>query len=158
MIINATYIRAMRRLLPIHRRQTNRLKVLDFVMEEFDFIFNRYRNYRAELLYRLNVSGETGSLEAHLNKVVPGADGSIQILHERDIGVKVQLRTEGGNNTVRVGLRSANVGVKIALRGEQVAQFDTSFVVKIPAAADSNKVTQIVNQYRLAGKSFKVIN
>jgi hypothetical protein len=139
----------------MHKRQPNRLKVLDFIMSQLDKVFISYRNYRNNLIYRLNVSGETGSLQAHLNRVIDNANNSILIQHEKDTGISVQLRSEGGDNTIKIG--KVTNPVKIALRGEVVSHFDTSFIVRIPAGVNKNKVTAIVNEYRLAGKSFKII-
>jgi hypothetical protein len=146
------------RMIPVHKRQPVRLKILGFFADLMSEIYNDYASYRDELLYRFNVTGEVLSLKNFLNRQIPEAGGRIDIIHGRENGFSVQLRSEQGYNYLQLSNSDGNQFVEVALRGEILDPFTESFAVEVPEHVNTDKVLAIVNEYRLAGKSFKIIN
>jgi hypothetical protein len=65
------------------------------------------------------------------------------------------LKSEG-YDTVKFSLASENKPVNIALQGEVSHELDVSFVVMIPSSVNSISVSAVVNEYKLAGRTFKI--
>lgn len=160
MILNFNIDKHIERFLPLHKRRPNRLKFLRFLLSELKTLWQNYVAWREELLYRMNVTGQTLSLENHLNKVIPGANDSIQIFHYDDQGLFVGLEEEGGGMYAEVGLYAVageeSQFIHVALEGEVQESIGVDFKVSVPAGVNINRVAGELEQYKLAGKSYLI--
>jgi len=112
-------------------------------------------DYRKRKYYESNVTGQTRSLQEHLNNELDNENRQIRIIHKRSSGLPVPLIPEG-YETIDFSLTEENEAVYVALKGEIIENLDTGFIVLIPSYVNKDKVTGIVNEYKLAGKTYKV--
>ncbi|MCT4637286.1 MAG: hypothetical protein N4A72_06225 [Bacteroidales bacterium] len=111
--------------------------------------------YRRRKFYESNLTGQTLSLQEHLNNEFDPDQRRIAIIHKRSSGLALPLKSEG-YDTVKFSLASENKPVNIALQGEVSHELDVSFVVMIPSSVNSISVSAVVNEYKLAGRTFKI--
>lgn len=114
-----------------------------------------WNDYRKRKYYESNISGQTLSLQEHLNKELDPIHREIRILHKKLNGLNLPLISEG-YNTVKLSLRIENKGIGISLKGEDSLKIDTGFLVLMPSYVNQSKLKSIVNTYKLAGKKYKV--
>jgi sulfur carrier protein ThiS len=146
-------------MLPYHKRQPKRLLLFGWPFAQLTTIFTAYKLWRADVFYRLNVNGQLISLETYLNRYIVGANGDIVIKSFEDWGAWVQLLSEPGETyALRLSLVSEDEGVFVAMNGEITPENDVDFYVVVPASVAAADVARVVNQYKLAGKRYKVIN
>ena len=106
----------------------------------------------------INMTGQVRVLEGYLNmKYDP--TGSIRIVSFDDGLLWVSLEGEGDNYHPRFGLAAEPDNlVDIPLANELHGSLgDVDFVVYIPASVHPDLVWAAVEQYRLAGMTFKII-
>lgn len=158
-LLTIDFERLLERLLPDHKRQPKRLLLFGWPLGELKDLFSQFKEWRASMFYRINVTGQVISLETYLNRIIPGANDRIAIKSFEDWGAWVQLSTEPGETyALRVSLVSEDDGVFVAMNGEITPENDVDFYVLVPAAVAAADVARVVNQYKLAGKRYKIIN
>jgi hypothetical protein len=160
MIINFSTDQFIERFVPLYKKTNTRLKWLRFLLSELKAMWQDFYNWRKDYYYRLNITGQTLLLEYHLNKVIPGANGSIRIKHYTDQGVHVALESEV-IPSVSVGLidtlgEESNY-ILAALEGEIQANFNVGFKVYVPTGINVNEVAGEVNTFKLGGISYEIV-
>ena len=138
-------------MLPEHKRQPKRLLLFGWPFGELTALFATFKVWRAEVFYRVNVTGQEISLQTYLNRVISGANNQIRIENFNDWGVWVQLSTEQGESYM------ISEYCEAAARGEFTPLTDVDFYVYIPAGVIASDVARIVNQYKLAGKRYLIV-
>ncbi len=148
----------VRQLLPSHRRQPVRLWWLRVLVGPLQTLWGEFAAWRADVRYRINLTSQVQVLEGYLNQKYDPT-GSVRIVSFDDGLLWVGLEIEGGNYHPRFGLESEPDGhIAIPLENEIRASLgDVDFVVYIPAEVDANLVRAEIEQYRLAGMTYKII-
>lgn len=145
-----------RQLLPEHKRQPVRLRILRAFVKPLADLFSSFSLWRDETRKLLNVTNQKGVLEQFLRNKYGAAN--ITIESYREAGFAVGLRSEGVGVAVPVGLNKAEgTPAVVALRGENREQFgDVDFIVHIPADVDAEQVRADIEKYRAALTTYKI--
>lgn len=144
--------------LPRHKRQPNRTMLYMWPLKELESLFEGFKQFREEMAYKANVTGETLSLESYMNKAVQGAYGGIKIVDEVDGGVWVSDSVLG-TDYVEAGFSGSEPTeyVEVAVTwGEGGTLLDVNFKVYAPEDSDQKKIKAIVDEYKLAGMEYKI--
>lgn len=146
----------VRQLLPDHKRQRVRLRILWAFVKPLTELFTAFSRWRDETRRLLNVTNQKGVLEQFLRNKYGSADITIESYH--DTGFAVGLRSEGVGAAVPVGLNKAEgTPAVVSLRGESREQFgDVDFIVHIPAGVDAERVRADIEKYRAALITYKI--
>lgn len=146
------------RLLPTHKRLPKRLMLFRWPFVQLSTLFADFKAWRADVFYRVNVTGQVISLQTYLNRSVAGANNRILIQGYNDAGIWVQRSDEEGESYMSpVGIAPGETSQSVAMQGEITPLTDVDFYVHIPATAIMNDVARIVNRYKLAGKRYQII-
>lgn len=158
-MITINFKNYLTRMLPSHKRQANRLMVFSWPFIALQKLFDAFVEWRTDVYYRLNITGQIIALQALLNRMVAGANDDILVKGYTDEGLVVQLSTEEGDSYIlNLSLESEGTGfAEVALEGELRNDSDVDFWVYIPAAVNSYEVQQWVNAYKIAGKRYEII-
>ena len=140
-----------RQLLPEHKRQPVRLRILWAFVKPLADLFTSFSLWRDETRKLLNVTNQKGVLEQFLRNKYGAADITIESYREG-------LRSEGIGVAVPVGLNKAEgTPAVVSLRGENREQFgDVDFIVHIPAGVDAEQVRADIEKYRAALTTYKI--
>jgi len=114
-----------------------------------------FTTYRDRSIYLSRITGQTMSLQEHLNNELDMTHRNIQIIHRRSNGLFAPLSTEG-YEVVFISLEEENSAVFVALEGEDFQELNTGFIVLIPSYINKDRVIGIVETYKLAGKAFRI--
>ena len=145
-----------RQLLPEHKRQPVRLRILRAFVKPLADLFAAFSLWRDETRKLLNVTNQEGVLEQFLRNKYGAAD--ITIESYRETGFAVGIRSEGVGVAVPVGLnRGEGTPAVVSLRGENREQFgDVDFIVHIPAGVDAEQIRADIEKYRAALTTYKI--
>ena len=158
--INITIPDFVKNYLPIHKRKNVRLNFLYSLTYVFDIIKSEYIIWRDEAVTRAYVTGETMSMEWYLNSVC-GSGTGITIETAGASGVNAGLYATEPSTYISAGLYATESGSygSVGLPGESTLYGTKTFIVKVPTAysAWNDTIIAIVNTYRAAGKSFKIV-
>jgi len=157
-MITINFQRYLTRQLPFHKRQPNRLKLFYWPFITLQELFNSFIEWRDDVYYRINITGQILSMQSLLNRKVTGANGNILVKSYNDLGVWVQLISEDGESyRVNASLSSEALDtVKVALEGEVLQSSEIDFYVFIPATVNIYEVEKWVNNYKIAGKRYQI--
>ena len=150
-LLTIDFERLLERMLPDHKRQPKRLLLFGWPFGELTSLFTAFKAWRADVFYRVNVTGQVISLQTYLNRVIAGANNLIRIENFNDWGVWVQLSTEQGESYMIPEYCEA------AARGEFTPLTDVDFYVYVPSGVVASDVARIVNLYKLAGKRYLIV-
>jgi hypothetical protein len=159
MILDFDIYKFLERMLPVHKRQENRLKLFWWPLKQLQTEWDNYKEWRKDAFFRANITGQLMSLEAYLNKYVEGANGGISIIEEDDQGVWCGLEIEE-TDEMELGLEDTEPDdyIELAINGEEGTSLPVNFRVIAPGTANIQQINEYVNQYKIAGKSFDIIN
>ena len=96
-MIDINFSKHLTRVLPYHKRQTNRLKLFYWPFIALQELFNEFIDWRRDVYYRANITGQVLSLQSLLNYKVKDSNSSILVKSYEDQGIWVQLSTEVGD-------------------------------------------------------------
>jgi len=146
--------------LAVHLRKALRLKFLNTMLSVFDVINTEYVAWRDEAVIKAKVTGETMSLEWYLNYMC-GSGTAITIETAGLTGVTAGIISSEPSLYLVAGIQSSEpTKYKSAgFKGEDTIWGTKTFIVKVPTAysAYSDTIISIVNSFRAAGKSFKIV-
>ena len=158
--INFTVENFIKNYLPIAKRKPIRLNYLSSLLFVFATLRSEYMAWRDEAIIRANVTGETMSLEWYLNYICASGTG-ITIETAGLSGLRAGIESTELAYYVAAGIESTEPTryVSIGFPGESTLWGTKSFIVKVPTAFSSWSaiITSIVNSYRMAGHSFKIV-
>lgn len=137
-------------------RKARMLQFLKALLNPLDQLWTDFRDWRTKQIYDVNISGQTLSLQGHLNKLFDSQQQRIYIAHYNDTGLFIPLESEG-YDAIPISLESEDAGVFIALQGEIQETIGVAFQVYVPADINSEAVINELYKYKLAGKSFELI-
>ncbi len=157
MRIEFSFSEFIRRMLPVHKRQSNRIALHTWTMTELSNLWTSFVTFRENAVFESNSTGQTISLEALLNRNVTGSNNSIYIKQGNDGGLFLSTDTEN-SDFVWLSLEiEATDSVFIPLDGEVSTALAVNFEVYIPNTANKAQVTEIVNRYVVAGYTYNII-
>lgn len=159
MRLDFDFYKFLERMLPVHKRRPNRLKLFWWPLKSIQSIWDDFKVWRKDVLFRTNITGQTMSLEVYLNKYVEGANNGISIYESEDSGLWVGLEAEA-DEVLEVGLEAAEPTdyIEISIEGEAGTALPVSFRVIAPPTANVEQIKEYVNYFKIAGKSFDVVN
>lgn len=164
MKINLNIEDFIRRNIPVHMLQPNRLDVYWFIMREIDKVWTEYAAFRDIKDIEKNITHSKKSLEWWLNRqlfgdgyatkleIVFGAGNTYYVaLENRDTGDldHVVLSTEAGSDNMELSRRSDDFG-----------SIDTDFAIESKLTLSEEQKEQInliVEQFRTAGTDYQII-
>jgi hypothetical protein len=158
-MININFQQYLTRQLPVHKRLPNRVKLFYWPFIALQELFDSFNEWRSDVFYRINITGQVLSMQSLLNRKVTGANGNILVKSYNDAGVWVQLTTEIGESYgVDSSLTSEALNtVNSALEGEVIESSEIDFYVYIPQNVNRYEVEKWVNNYKIAGKRYQII-
>jgi hypothetical protein len=143
--------------LPGFIRKTNNVRAIKALVKPLLSLLTDFYNFRIEMIYRTNLTSQRLSLESHLNKIFDPIQKRILIAHYSDSGLFFPLSDEGYEGTI-VSLESENDGLFIALDGEVREEIGVSFLIYAPTGLNNEMIKGEIEQYKLAGKTYEIIN
>jgi len=158
-MININFQQYLSRMLPVHKRQANRIKLFYWPFIALQELFGSFIEWRDDVYYRINITGQILSMQVLLNRMVAGANGSILVKSYDDAGIWVQLITED-SEAYRVDASLSGElleTVNVALEGEVVQSNEIDFYVYVPLSVNTYEVMKWVNNYKIAGKRYQII-
>lgn len=157
-LINIDFDNLVYRLLPAHMRRPRRLLLFRWPLSLLSDLFVSFKIWRLDVFYRINVTGQTLSLQTYLNRAIPSANNSILILDYEDQGIWAQLsREEGDAFAVPAGISPGENYQQSALSGEFSPLEGIDFYVYIPSSIKGGDVARIVEKYKPAGSRYEII-
>lgn len=148
----------MKRMIPAHKRQTNRLALFWWSIAQINLLWESFREWRKEMIYESNVTGQTLSLVDLLNRRVNGANGGISIVERTDEGIYLSVLNEDADHA-EMSLISENTDFEyVSKAGEGGASLDIDFKVVVPVGVNFDEVKKIVDRYVIAGYQYEVVN
>lgn len=152
----------VRAYLPMHKRQTNRLKLFaDVLTYPFTLMMAEFKAWRDEAIIKATVTIEKTSIEWYLNRQFDPVLQRIYINTNNAEGVIMGNRATEPDDFQLMGNRATEPDdyVIFSNRGEHPAIGYASFGVYIPSALSSSKeaIAALMRVYKLAGKSFVII-
>ena len=157
-LINIDFDNLVFRLLPTHKRLPKRLLLFKWPLTLLGNLFTAFKLWRLDVFYRINVTGQTLSLQTYLNRAIAGANNNILILDYEDKGIWAQLIEEPGEAyVVATGLAPDEEYQEVALDGEFTPLEYIDFYVYIPSNVNSGNVARIIEKYKLAGKRYGIV-
>ena len=148
--------------IPIRLRKVLRLIVLRIIFSPIKTLSNEYQIWREESVTRAYVTGETMSMEWYLNLIMSsGTDIYIESAGVSGVPIGLEtIPTELGIY-LNAGLEASEAVnyFSVPLVGEDTLFGNASFVVYVPVALAGSEalIVSIVNQYKAAGKIYKII-
>lgn len=155
--IRIDFANLVRQLLPDHKRQFVRLRMLQAFVKPLADVFSLFDQWRDQTRKLLNVTNQKGVLEWYLRDKYGASE--ITIESYRQAGFGIGLRSEGVGAAQAIGSdRNEGTPVSIPLRGEQREQFgDIDFIVYIPLSVDQEQVRADAEKYRAGLTSYKIV-
>lgn len=146
----------LRRDLPQHKRQTNRLALFYWPLAEIASLWDSFREWRKEMIYESNITGQRMSLVGLLNRLVSNSGNGITIIEHIGGGIWLS-KEEEFSDMAEISLISENSDYKyIARKGEETTAIDGDFLVLVPDEVNVDEVRKIVDRYCIAGFEYTV--
>ena len=158
-MIDINFQQYLNRNIPVHKRLPNRLKLFYWPFIVLQELFDSFKEWREDVYYRINITGQILSLQSLLNRKIAGANNKILVKGYSDAGISVQLLSEAGESyRIDASLsEEASHSVAVALEGEVIQSLDIDFYVYIPLNVNIYEVEKWVNNYKIAGKQYQII-
>jgi hypothetical protein len=115
-----------------------------------------YINWREEMIYESNITGQKIALENLLNRRIENAGGQISIVEKNDGGIYLSTALENLDNVFLSTETEDSDSSFIPKLGEEASELDVDFIVYIPAGVNPDHVNQIVDRYAIAGYEYEV--
>lgn len=148
----------LRRSLPQHKRQPNRLLLFRWPISELETLWSGFREWRKEMIYESNITGQKMSLVDLLNRRVENSGNGITIIEYIDGGIWLS-KEEENSDIAELSLLSENTDYKFAAKkGEETTAIDGDFLVLVPVGVNEDEVRRIVDRYCIAGFEYTVTN
>lgn len=147
----------VRQLLPPHKRQPTRLKLLQGFITPLQTLFGDFRYWREDSRMMMNVNSQVKVLEGYLRKKYKEPI-SIKIVTFSNGLLSVGLLSEGRTMWPAFGLFTEHVLKEIPLKDEQRDKFkDADFIVYIPANIDRIQIEADIEKYKQVLVTYKII-
>lgn len=156
MNVNVLFANLVRQLLPPHKRQPQRLVMLQAFVLPLTRLFAAFSEWRTNIRMLVNVNSQVMVFEGYLRKRYR-EPVAIKIVTFEDGLLPVCLEEEGTTLQPSFGDEATEM-VSIPLDGEMRQLFgDVDFVVYIPKGVDADLIGAEVEKYKQALTTFKII-
>ena len=145
----------LQRMLPDHKRKPNRIKLFWWTLRSLLTVQNLFKLWQKDALFRINITGQLKCLEFYLNRYVAGANNSIAIIESEHAEMWCSLEAEQ-SDVFWTSVESEGDFVEMVIEGEEGDKFPVNFRVVAPATADQPKIIEIVDSFKLAGKTYDI--
>lgn len=146
----------LRRQLPIHKRHENRLALFDWALNQIRVVWNQFVNWRSEMIYESNITGQKIALVNLLNRRVAGSGNNISIAEKDDGGLFIGKLTENIDFLyMSTATENADNG-EFPKEGELATALTADFIVYVPAGVNVDQVAEIVDRYVIAGYDYEI--
>lgn len=157
MNIEINYQNLVRQLLPPHKRQPARLRLLQGFVTPLQTLFEEFREWREDSRMMMNVNSQVRVLEGYLQKKYK-EPVSIKIVTFSNGLLNIGLISEGKTMWPSVGLLSENRLQAISLKDEQRDKFeDADFIVYIPSGIERMQIEADIEKYKQVLVTYKII-
>lgn len=146
----------LRRQLPIHKRQENRLALFDWALNQIRVVWNQFVNWRSEMIYESNITGQKIALVNLLNRRVEGSGNNISIAEKDDGGLFIGTATESLDYLYMSTATENTDNGEFPKEGELVTALTADFVVYVPVGVNVDQVAEIVDRYVIAGYDYEI--
>lgn len=146
----------LRRQLPHHKRQTNRLALFNWPIAQLSSLWNAFAIWRSEMIYESNITGQKLALVNLLNRRVTGAANQISISEKDYGGIYLSYLSEATDYVFLSTLAEASDLAEIPLDGETATDMTADFTVYVPAGVNIDQVAKIVDRYVIAGFDYEI--
>jgi len=145
------------KLLPRHKRQPSRRTLFAWPLDEIQNIYNDFNTWRDFIFKEVNITGQKISLQYILNQKIENSGGSINIQDFDDGGLYLSLENEDLDFAWMSEISEGTDFIEVANKGEEVSSFETDFRVYAPLICNEEAIAQITEIYKLAGKTYEII-
>jgi hypothetical protein len=146
---------------PVEKRDVPRIKFLRALLVPFTIMMGEFIAWRDVSITRARVTVETASIEWYLNQLFTGGGTTITIETAGISGVTAGVEVTESGLYIVAGVEASEAAKYkvVGMTGEGLLYGTASFVVNVPnsLAAQKSAIVKVVNQYRLAGKTFKIV-
>ena len=142
--------------LPIHKRQTNRLKLFWWTIKQINGLWDSFVIWRVNMIFQSNITGQKLSLVSLLNKDVTGSNNQIYIDEVNDYGVYLSLESENQDFSWLSTASEDTDYEYISLYGEIAEALGSDFVIYIPTGASAPETKEIAERYVLAQMDYVI--
>lgn len=157
MNIEINYQNLVRQLLPPHKRQPARLRLLQGFVTPLQTLFEEFREWREDSRMMMNVNSQVRVLEGYLQKKYK-EPVSIKIVTFSNGLLNIGLISEGKTMWPSVGLLSENRLQAVSLKDEQRDKFeDADFIVYIPSGIERMQIEADIEKYKQVLVTYKII-
>lgn len=141
-------------LLPLHKRQSIRMHIITSLADVQRHV-DWFAEWRGQQRRMINISAQVMVLEGYL-RLIYDRRITVQTYYQALVGIG--LVVEGRPNWARVGRRGHAPTLAMPLRGEVESAFEGyDFLVTIPPNVDIRQITAEIERYKLADKTYKII-
>lgn len=147
----------LRRSLPHHKRQPNRLALFMWPLQEIATLWASFSAWRREMIYESNITGQKLSLIDLLNRRLNNGVPGITITEKQEASTYASLEAEA-SDYIDAGLEAeSEAGKLIGLQGENLTDIDVDFRVYVPAAVNIDQARAIIERYCIAGYDYDIV-
>ncbi|WP_157600896.1 hypothetical protein [Persicobacter sp. CCB-QB2] len=146
----------MKRKIPFSIRLPNRVVYLSWPFRSLLTTWNNFLPWRSNALWRANITGQTLALESNLNRHVSGSQNSIYIIEGSPLSRWISLISEQAD-VFEPGLLPDEEPEEIGLSTENSGSLGVSFRVMAPSTADVLEIQNIVETFRIVGKTYDIV-
>lgn len=151
------YPNLIRQLLPPHKRQPVRIKLLTGFLAPIQKLFEDFVAWRSDSRMMINVNSQVKIFEGYLRKKYKEPI-SIKIITFNNGLLLVGLLDEGRTMWPEVGLKSEKQCLMIPLENEIRDKFDKAdFIVYIPKNLDKTLIESEIEKYKQVLTTYKII-
>lgn len=113
-------------------------------------------NWRSEMIYESNITGQKIALVNLLNRRVAGSGNNISIAEKDDGGLFIGKLTENIDFLyMSTATENADNG-EFPKEGELATALTADFIVYVPAGVNVDQVAEIVDRYVIAGYDYEI--
>lgn len=157
MNIRTDHRNLVRQLLPPHKRQATRLKLLQGFITPLQTLFDDFHAWREDARMMMNVNSQVRVLEGYLRKKYQ-EPVQLKIVTFSNGLLSVGLISEGVTMWPAFGLLAERTMKDIPLKDERRDQFaDADFIVYIPTRIDRMRIEADIEKYKQVLVTYKII-
>lgn len=130
------------------------------LLSPVDFLRIEFLKFINEMNYRSILSGQVTVLQMHLNNTFDFSRRGIEILNSDNISVFIWFKNESQESDFVKSKNETNNHLILRFKSEALTVSDQSdFVVRVPGdlAYLEQRIKAVIEQYKLAGKRYKII-
>lgn len=142
--------------LPASKRKPYRIHFLRIMINTLQALFNEFNLWRHRQRKMVNLTSQVQLFEAYLNDLF-GVTGIFMQSKETNY-IGIGLDAEGEMHHLQIGLNESEPPLAdIPLSSDNSINYDVDIVCYAPAGVDLERLKSAIERYKLATKTFKII-